>query len=103
MSPCPDPLPKVGGAVTVWVRWVARSPVVAKVEGEKPGLLARQLGGHGHLVGVDGEVDQGAPGEGHVGGVAVSPVLGDGVLDVLIGERILELGRSRWDAIDEER
>ena len=84
------------------VGWVARSPVVAKVEGEEPGLLARQLGGHGHLVGVDGEVNEGTTGEGDVGRVPIMSVLVLGVLDVLIGEWVLQLGGGRGDAIDEE-
>ena len=88
--------------MAVRVGWVARSPVVAEVEGEEPGLLAGQLGRHGHSVGVDGEVDQGASREGDVGRVPVRPVLGDGVLDVLVGERVLQLGRGGRDAVDEE-
>ena len=61
--------------MAVGVGRVARSAVVAQVEGQEPGLLARQLGRHGHPVGVDGEVDEGPPGEGDVGRVPVRAVL----------------------------
>jgi len=88
--------------VAVGVGRVARSPVVARVEGQEAGSRAGQLGGHSHPVGIDGEVNQGSPGQGHVGRVPVISVLGDGVLDVLVGELVLELGGSGGDAVDQQ-
>ena len=88
--------------MAVGVGRVARSPVVAQVERQEPGLLTRQLGGHGHPVGVDGEVDEGTAREGDVGRVPVLAVLGDGVLDVLVGEWVLQFGGGGRDAVDEE-
>ena len=89
--------------MAVGVGWVSRPPVVAQVEGQEAGLLPGQLGGHGHAVRVHGEVDEGAPAEGDVGRVPVRAVLGDGVLDVLVGEGVLQLGGGGRDAVDEER
>ena len=55
------------------------------------------------MVRVDGEVDQGAAGEDRVVRVAVGAVLGLGVLNVLPGERVLELGGGDGDAVDQQR
>ena len=88
--------------MAVGVRRVARPTVVAEVERQEPGRLAGQLGRHRHPVGIDGEVDQRPSGQGDVRRVPVGPVLRDGVLDVLVGERVLQLRRGGRDAVDQE-
>jgi hypothetical protein len=97
--PGPDSLPQVRGPVPVGVGRVALAAVVPEVEGQELGRLPGELGGHGHAVRVDGEVDQGSAGQGDVGRVPVDAVLGLGVLDGLVGERVLEFGGGGRDAV----
>ncbi|MDN5804668.1 MAG: hypothetical protein L0H26_08820 [Microlunatus sp.] len=99
--PLPDPLPQIGGAVAIGVRWVARAAVVTGVEGEEDGACAGQPSRHGHQVRVDGEVDD-RPGQGPVLRVAIGAVLGDPLLHSLPGERVLQLGGGGDDAVDQE-
>ena len=73
------------------------------VEREELRRLAREPRRHRHQVRVDREVDDRAPRERDVRRVAVAPVLRDRVLDVLAGERVLELGRRDRDPVEEER
>lgn len=75
----------------------------ALIEGEEPGLLPGEPGGHGHVVRVDGEMHERAAGEDQVGRVAISAVLLARVLDVLPGEGVLQFGRGDGDAVDHER
>jgi hypothetical protein len=100
--PYPHLVPQVGGAVAVGVGRVAGAAVVAAVERQETGGRAGQPGGHGHLLGVDGEVHDGPAGEGEVGRVAVGAVLRLGVLDGLAGERVLHLGGGDRQAVDEQ-
>ena len=53
------------------VRRVAGAAVVAQVEGQEPGRLPGQLGGHGDPVGVHGEVHERPAGQGDVPRVPV--------------------------------
>ena len=100
----PDLLPEVSGAVAAGVVGVAGAGPSAPVEGQEDGVLPGQPGGHEHLVGIDGEMDQGAPleGEQRVPGVAVGAVLGDGMLDGLAGELVLELDGGDRQSVDEQ-
>ena len=77
----PHLLPQIRGLVAVdWRWWVARSSWMtgtraALIEGEEPGLLPGEPGGHGHVVRVDGEMHERAAGEDQVGRVAIGAVL----------------------------
>ena len=75
----------------------------ALIEGEEPGLLPGESGGHGHVVWVDGEMHERAAGEDQVGRVAIGAVLLARVVDVLPGEGVLQLGRGDGNAVDHER
>ena len=97
----PHPLPQVGGAVPVGVRRVPAAEVVAPVEGQEAGRLARQPGRHRHPLGVDREVDDRPPQE-RVRGVAIAAVLLDRLVDALPGDGVLQLGRGHRDAVDEQ-
>ena len=105
--PGPDPLPEVVGRVAVAGRRdgrISRAAEAPLVERQEPGLRAEELGGHEHLVRIHSEVGE-APrvGEERLAWVPVGPVLVDRVLDVLAGERVLELGGEDRDAVQEER
>ena len=104
--PGPDLLPQVIGweaRTGGWDRWIPRAPEAPPVEGQESGGGPCQPGGHEHQFRVHGEVGQAAPvGEERLPGVAVVPVLLDGVLHVLAVERILELGREDGDAVQED-
>ena len=100
--PRPDLLPQVAGPVAGRVGGVALAAGVAAVEREEPGLEALEPGRHLDEVRVDGEVDERPPPEGHVRRVAVLPVLLLGVLDRLVGQRVLQLRRRDRDAVDEQ-
>ena len=82
---------------------VALAAGVAAVEGQEPGRGAGEPGRHLDVVGIDREVDERATREGHVRGIAVGPVLVLRVLDGLVRERVLELGRRDRDPVEEER
>jgi len=99
----PDALPEVRGLVTGRVFRVAGGSAVAEVEREEGGFGAGKAGGHVDLVGIDGEVDEGAlfEGEDLFARVAISAVLPLGVLDGLGGELVLEFG-SGGNAVDTE-
>jgi hypothetical protein len=75
---------------------------MSEVEGQELGGLTGHLGRHGHPVGVDGEVHQRSAGQGDVGRIPVASVLADGVLDVLVGEWVLQLSGSRRDAVNQQ-
>ena len=64
-------------------------------------LVPGELRRHEHQVGIDGEVDQRPllELEDRVVGVAVVLVLPDGVLHVLAGHRVLQLGGDDRDAV----
>ena len=95
--PGPDPFPQVIGREARtggWDRRIPRAPEAPPVEGKKSGGGTRQPGGHEHQLRVHREVGKAAPvGEERLPGVAVLPVLPDGVLDVLAVERVLEFCR----------
>src|SRR5438105_1924384 len=71
----PHALPQIGGAVTVWVRWVPRPATMAQVEWNESGRLSGELCGHGHSFRIHGEVNKCSSSQGHVLGIAISPVL----------------------------
>ena len=96
----PHLFPQVVGAIPVLVRWVPLALVVAHVEGKKHGVVASETCCHHHLIGVDGEVDDGASGEGRVVRVAVLAVLLDSVAHVLACEFVLEFCGGDGDAVD---
>ena len=98
----PDLLPEVTGAVTGRVRRVAPAAGVTAVERQKPRLLAGETGRHLHVVGIDSEVDERPSAKGHVGRIAVGPILVLRVLDGLMGERVLEFSRRDRDAVHEQ-
>ena len=100
--PGPHPLPQVGSAVPVRVGRVACPEIVAPVERQEPGLLPRQMGGHGHRVRIHREVHHPHPLQRAVLRVAVLAVLEDGVLDALAGQRVLQLGRRHRDTVHEQ-
>ena len=89
--PRPSLLPKVGRGVAALSRrdgWIACSPELPLVEGQKEGLLPHQMGRDIDQIGVNGEVCQAPPiGEQRLPRVAVRPVLANGVLHRLAGER----------------
>ena len=86
----------------VRVRRVARTAVVAEVERQELGRLAGQLRRHRHPIRVDGEMHERPASQGDVRRVPVAPVLVDGVLDVLVRERVLQLRRGRRDAVHQQ-
>ena len=99
-------LPQVARSVAVGICGVARSAVVscpgrALVEGQEEGLRALQLGGHVHVLEVDGEKRQHARVELETAAprVAVLAPLAHGVLDILAGELVLELYAHQGDAV----
>ena len=99
------PRPPPRGSAVRWpvgIGRVALAAGVAAVEGQEARRRAGELGRHLHELGVDREVHERAPPEGHVRRVAVGAVLRLGVFDGLPGERVLELGRRDRDAVDEE-
>ena len=100
--PRPDLLPQVAGPVAGRVGGVALAARVAAVEREEPGLEPLEPGRHLDEVRVHGEVDERPPPEGHVRRVPILPVLLLGVLDGLVGERVLQLRRRDRDAVDEQ-
>ena len=77
-------------------------PALPRLNGQEPGLEALEPGRHLDEVRVHGEVDERPPPEGHVRGVAILPVLLLGVLDGLVGQRVLQLRRRDRDAVDEQ-
>jgi hypothetical protein len=93
--PGPDPLPQVSRRKTLPGRRVSGTAVTPLVEGEEPGLGSLQVGSHINEIRIDREVRQAtAEGEKRFTGVAVDPVLVDGVLHGLSHERIFQL--RRW-------
>ena len=89
--------------------WVAGATVdgagvAAAVEGQEARAIAGQAGRHVDLVGIGGEMDEGAPprAEERRAGVAVLPVLANGVAPGLAGHRVLELGRRHRHAVEGE-
>src|SRR5699024_2035948 len=106
----PDRFPQVGGAVPALVGCrdrIARATGVprafgAGVDGQDTGVLAGELGGEEHQVGVDGEVYEGALVEEGFARVPVAHVLVFGVVDVLPGQGVLQLGGGDGDAVDEQ-
>ena len=102
-------LPEVAGAVARRMRRVARAAAnvagpVAAVEGQKAGPIARQTGSHVDLVGIGGEVDQGALAEREDGrvGVAVVLVLPHGAAPGLAGHGVLQLAGGHRQAVERE-
>ncbi len=74
-----------------------------RLKGRNCVAVARELGRHRDQFRVDGEVHECPPCECHVLRVAVAAVLGDRVVDVLAGERVLQLGGRDRDPVQEER
>ncbi len=96
----PHLLPQVAGAVPV-ASGIAGPVAVAPVERQEPGAVARQAGGHEHLLGVDGEVHD-RPAQQRIAWVAVATVLRLGVLGGLAGQVVLDLGGGDRDAVQEQ-
>ena len=96
-----DCSPQVGGAVSAGIRGVARAEVAAPVERQEPGAGAGQAGGHHHRGRIDREVRHAHPAQGPVVGRPVAAVLGDGVLDALTGQRVLQFGGGDGHPVDE--
>ena len=101
--------PEVVGAVAVGVGRVARAAVdgagvAAAVERQEARAGAGEARRHVDLVGVGGEVDEGAPleAEERRAGVAVLLVLADGVAPGLARHRVLELARRHRHAVERE-
>jgi hypothetical protein len=103
----PRLLPEVGGRVARARgrhRRVPGAAELALVEREEARLGALQVGRHIDEIRVRREVREAAAvGEERLARVAVGLVLADRVLDVLAGERVLELGGEEGDAVQEER
>ena len=106
----PHLLPEVAGAVAaLGIQGIAGAAVVAPVEGQKSGGRAKQLGGHAHLAGAHGEVNQGPIGKRQQrfgplalgDGVAIKAVLVHRVTDRL-GEVGFEFGGGHGQAIEEQ-
>ena len=97
----PHRLPQVGAAMPFRVGRVPGTESVTPVEGQEDGLFPVEAGGHEHLLGVDGEMDQ-RPAQRQVLRVTVGSVLGLGVIDRLAGEVVLHLGGGHRDAVDEQ-
>ena len=78
--------------------------VAAAVERQEARAGAGEARRHVDLVGVGGEVDEGAPleAEERRAGVAVLLVLADGVAPVLAGHRVLEFARRHRHAVERE-
>ena len=98
----PDLLPEVAGPVAVGIGRVALAAGVAAVERQEARLLAREPRRHLDQLGIDREVHERPAAEGDVGRVAIGPVLALGVLDGLVRQWVLQLGRRDRDAVDEE-
>ena len=97
----PHPFPQVGGAVSVGVGRIARTQVVAPVERQEPGGLARQAGGHRRLLGVDGKVHH-RPLQQRVLGIPIGAVLLDGLRHRLPSQVVLQLGSGHRHPVDEQ-
>ena len=101
--PVPHLLPEVRGLVPPGVFGIARARAVAQVEGQET-LPAPEPGGHVDLVRVHGEMYEGPLLElkDQILGVAVAPVLVDGVPPGLAGHGVLELRRGDGNAVQAE-
>ena len=105
----PDLLPQVGRGIAAFDGLIARTAVIAPIEGKEPRLGARQAGGHLDLALADREVHQSSAREGQEGlahaslrlGMPIKSVLVDGITHAL-GEVGLQLGRRHRDAIEEQ-
>jgi hypothetical protein len=89
--------------VAVGVGGVAGTLIVAEVEWQEACCPSREAGRHRHPLGIDREMHEGTTGEGDAPWVALVAVLGDRVLDRLIGERVLQLRSGGREAVDEQR
>lgn len=99
----PDLFPEIGGGKAFEAGRVARAVFVAAVEGNEAGGGAFEFGGEVDEVGIDGEVGEtAAEGEERLTRIAVLPVLLDGILHGLTGERIFEFDGEDGDAIEED-
>lgn len=99
----PDLFPEIGGGKAFEAGRVACALLVAAVEGDETGGGAFEFGGEVDEVGIDGEVGEAAAeGEERFTRIAVLPVLFDGVLHGLTGERIFEFDCEDGDAIEED-
>ena len=105
----PDLFPQIGCRVTKGAGRIALAPLIPAIEGQEPGGLALQLGGH-HDLGVrHRKMHQCAGRKTQQGfdlatlgrGVAVKPVLRHSVIDAL-GEVGLQLHRGYGQAVEEE-
>ena len=90
--------------MAVGIGRVALAVVVAPVEGQKDRLLARQLGGHEDVIGIDGEVHDAAAQSCSSGSWLLSPlfILAHGVVDRLPGPGVLEFDGGDGQPVDEE-
>ena len=103
---CPRLLPEVscGVAIPRWRNRGGSSPsVLPPIEGKESRILSSESGRYVDQLWVYGKVGQTAPiGEQGLPGVPVRLVLSDGVLDILSGQGVLELGREDGNAVEEE-
>ena len=105
--PLPHLLPQVGGRVAFGVGGIPLAArrgvrVAAPVERQEPRGPALQLRRHHHQVRIDGEVDERPAAEKGILRIAVGAVLGHGVVDGLVREGVLQLGRGDGQSIDEQ-
>ncbi len=88
--------PEIGDAkLPVDIR-VARAAVMPAIEGKEPGLSVLEAGGHGHVVLIHREMDQGPSLECQqrlIGGRPVMAILPFGMTEILAGQGILQFQR----------
>ncbi len=99
-----DLLPQIVCCQPGRIGWVARAVVIALVEGEKPGVLALEMGAEAHLVVIHREMHHAAPElEQQLLRITVALVLLHRVRHRLLRQAVLEFdGRDR-QTIDEDR
>ena len=94
--------PEVIGLDALRVGRVACTIVIALVEGQKPGVFARQTCAHHNFVIIQGEVHRTSTElEEKLTGVAVAFVLLDSILCGLFGQAVFELECGHKQAVDE--
>ncbi len=102
----PGLLPQVGGSITIpggRYRRVPGSAELPLVERQEARLRSHQVGRDVDQVRVHREVREAAPvGEERLPRVAVGLVLPNRILDILSGQRVLQLGREDRDAVKDE-
>jgi len=100
--PLPDPFPQIPRPMAIGILAVTRTVVVAQVERQELRLLALQLRGHEHLIGVHGEMNQRASlePEDRLPWVPVLHVLAHRMIDVLSAHRVLQFGRRDGHTVE---